>query len=415
MPYQFQPVFLASPDTFQIANATDLGVGSPYNGFVFSAWFQVGAVGTSAAFTFQSNSGGLDVNISQTRVALSFVDHTGTLVFEGISAFATTAGEWVNLLVSVYTPTKKVQAYINDTACPAFAGFWLSTNQIGVGTNWIVQGSDCVGDVWWQPQSAFVDLTTTSNRRKFIAADLTPVSVGANGSTPFGTQPPVFLHVAPSTGVPADFATNLGTGGSFTPNTLSFGACSVYPATIPVADTVNLSEFFFTNTAGFVDFSQASNRRKFIDASGGAVYLGASGSVPFGTQPPVFLTLSEGQSAPQWASNVGSGGAFASAGNPLVIDVSAPPCSTRSVPVVVADNQPIGSDPQIRLSVSDDGGRTWNLVTKNRSMGKTGEYLKRIRWLKLGQFRQRVIKLEITDPVKRNFVGFYADVEEGMK
>ena len=51
---------------------------------------------------------------------------------------------------------------------------------------------------------------TTSNRRKFINADLTPVDLGANGQTPTGTSPTIYM-----TGTPTEFLNNLGTGGNF--------------------------------------------------------------------------------------------------------------------------------------------------------------------------------------------------------
>ncbi len=38
-----------------------------------------------------------------------------------------------------------------------------------------------------------LDMTVTANRRKFIDAGLSPVNLGANGSTPTGNQPEVFL------------------------------------------------------------------------------------------------------------------------------------------------------------------------------------------------------------------------------
>lgn len=61
-----------------------------------------------------------------------------------------------------------------------------------------------------------------------------------------------------------------------------------------------------------------------------------------------------------------------------------------------------GSDPQARLSWSDDGGYTWSSEV-SRSIGKIGETRARVRWLRLGRGRDRVFKVEITDPVRRVF------------
>ena len=68
-----------------------------------------------------------------------------------------------------------------------------------------------------------------------------------------------------------------------------------------------------------------------------------------------------------------------------------------------------GSDPQIMMQYSDNGfiwsSELW------RSMGKTGEYDKRAIWRQVGPtFRQRTIRLAITDPVKRVIISHYADI-----
>ena len=63
---------------------------------------------------------------------------------------------------------------------------------------------------FWMDWGQNIDLTNTTQRRKFINADLTPPSLGANGETPTGTSPEIYM-----TGGAATFATNLGTGGAF--------------------------------------------------------------------------------------------------------------------------------------------------------------------------------------------------------
>ncbi len=65
-----------------------------------------------------------------------------------------------------------------------------------------------------------------------------------------------------------------------------------------------------------------------------------------------------------------------------------------------------GSEPQIMLQVSKDGGHTWG-AERWVSMGKIGEYAKRAKWNRLGQGRDWVFKLRISDPVKRVVLGAY--------
>ncbi len=65
-----------------------------------------------------------------------------------------------------------------------------------------------------------------------------------------------------------------------------------------------------------------------------------------------------------------------------------------------------GSDPQLILDWSDDGLRTWsNRLT--RSAGEIGEYGNRARWHGLGAFRQRSVRIGMTDPVPFRLHGAY--------
>lgn len=61
----------------------------------------------------------------------------------------------------------------------------------------------------------------------------------------------------------------------------------------------------------FIDLTVEANRRKFIDASGKPVDLGADGSMPTGTAPAVFFS----GDATGFATNKGTGGAFTLTGS----------------------------------------------------------------------------------------------------
>lgn len=63
-----------------------------------------------------------------------------------------------------------------------------------------------------------------------------------------------------------------------------------------------------------------------------------------------------------------------------------------------------GSDPQVMLQVSRDGGWTWgneNWVT----LGAIGAYRSRAIWRQLGQARDWVFRLRVTDPIKADMLG----------
>lgn len=59
----------------------------------------------------------------------------------------------------------------------------------------------------------------------------------------------------------------------------------------------------------------------------------------------------------------------------------------------------LGSDPQITLEMSDDGGRTWRTAA-TKSMGQIGKYRTRVKWDRLGMSRDRIYRISVSDPVK---------------
>ncbi len=71
-----------------------------------------------------------------------------------------------------------------------------------------------------------------------------------------------------------------------------------------------------------------------------------------------------------------------------------------------------GSDPQMMLSVSKDGGNSFNDLAWT-SMGKVGEYTQRVVWRELGSARDWVLRLKVTDPVKRVVTGASAEMQGG--
>ena len=58
-----------------------------------------------------------------------------------------------------------------------------------------------------------------------------------------------------------------------------------------------------------------------------------------------------------------------------------------------------GSDPQIMLEVSDDGGKTFRMFS-SRSLGRIGEYRWRCFWDRLGSSKDRVYRCSVSDPAE---------------
>ena len=69
-----------------------------------------------------------------------------------------------------------------------------------------------------------------------------------------------------------------------------------------------------------------------------------------------------------------------------------------------------GDDPKLILSWSDDGGETFGNELE-LSIGKIGERMKQARANRLGSFRERCIKIAVSDPIEPIVVGAYARLE----
>lgn len=71
-----------------------------------------------------------------------------------------------------------------------------------------------------------------------------------------------------------------------------------------------------------------------------------------------------------------------------------------------------GSDPEVSLAWSDDGGYTWS-SEYTRTAGRQGKYLNRVFWRMLGRSRERVFRVRISDPVKVVLIGANVVAEKG--
>jgi hypothetical protein len=76
-----------------------------------------------------------------------------------------------------------------------------------------------------------------------------------------------------------------------------------------------------------------------------------------------------------------------------------------------------GSDPQIMLDISDDGGQTFGSNQPWAAMGAQGAYKTWVRWHRLGRTERggtRVYRVTVSDPVKRTIVGAHSNMKAGL-
>ena len=71
-----------------------------------------------------------------------------------------------------------------------------------------------------------------------------------------------------------------------------------------------------------------------------------------------------------------------------------------------------GSDPQAMLRWSNDGGSTWSTEHWTK-IGLTGEYKNRAIWRRLGQARDRVFEVTVTDPIKAVIISANLKASQG--
>lgn len=62
------------------------------------------------------------------------------------------------------------------------------------------------------------------------------------------------------------------------------------------------------------------------------------------------------------------------------------------------------TDRKVFICYSNNGGRTWS-NWRERSLGEIGEYEKRVKLNRLGKFRNRIFKIRVSSPIRRDLLG----------
>ena len=132
------------------------------------------------------------------------------------------ADGWTHVLASWDLANAKTYIYINDVA--AINVTTANDNEIDYTRgNFAIGGTDGgatlflgdMADFFWH--NDYIDISSTTNRRKFITGSGKPADLGPQGEAPFGSAPLVYLRVKAGAAV-TTFLTNLGSGGNFTDN-----------------------------------------------------------------------------------------------------------------------------------------------------------------------------------------------------
>lgn len=200
------------------------GFPASYSTGLYSAWVCLPSGDGTFYVSLGSTSGGaiapgVFISVDYGHVYVSIYTASFTSILTATVPVSGVTGMRINLLVSWDTLNKLCHVAINDMVYTVPSTSWTGTGTINSGsTFWEVATggtNPAWGDLWAGNTASFVDLTVEANRRKFINFDLSPVDVGANGQNPFGTSPPIFLHLVTGDSTYNDIANNKGTGGNW--------------------------------------------------------------------------------------------------------------------------------------------------------------------------------------------------------
>jgi hypothetical protein len=241
MAYQLQQVVMPGTGT-GVVQAGLGGFPANYRYHLVSYWVCLGN-GGQRAFVFANNVTWGEVSLNNSTLRTRFLPAVSQSAMLDAYYAITVGVNVTNIIVSVDSFGQRIQVYANDISLePSSGASWIGAPsnfhlggpsiQWNLGAAGSAAPGTPVGDFYSTAPAAFYDLSVTANRRKFIAADGTPVDLGANASSVTGTVPYTYLTVRPG-GVANDFATNNGSGGPFPTGTrpLAFeppGFC-VYP------------------------------------------------------------------------------------------------------------------------------------------------------------------------------------------
>jgi len=204
---------------------------------ILSVWIDLRASDSTIMSFLQTGSWGLRVErdgSNKVYIICSQVS-TGATAFTVTSTSSHISSEgWFHILCAWDNAAGDVDLYIDDVSVATSVAtnnvdnaYDWSTADTGVGATYVGGGKSSVDMAeLYLNIDTYTDLSVTANRRKFIDAAGKPVDLGADGSTPTGSQPMLFLHLDDGEAA-ANFSTNAGDGGGMTTTgTITAGSSS---------------------------------------------------------------------------------------------------------------------------------------------------------------------------------------------
>ena len=166
----------------------------------------VGGAGTAQHAIVSSYTGGDgDIRLVWTSGTIYLIAYDATrttniVQLNTLSGTTLTTGNWYHIIASFNTATSTGKMYINDIDENPTVGAMVADGLVGWDEANFYIGYSTLGPSYMDGRVAelymtdeYIDLDVEANRRKFIDALGSPVSLGADGSTPTGTQPRIYF------------------------------------------------------------------------------------------------------------------------------------------------------------------------------------------------------------------------------
>ena len=224
----YSPGSVVFNGTPYITRGADLTSNADGNTGLISIWVKFGTDGSSE-FLWGATTDNNEIQVyrrsdNKIWVLIQDTGNNGDL-FLKTGETVTVSDGWTHLLISWDVSAGYSDIYIDDVQSSLSLDTTTSGGLDYTHSNHNFFASDSgdsgeifngeAADYWLTVNQARFELTTVSNRRKFITAGKTCVDLGSDGSTPTGTAPMIFFHLDRGE-APANFFANAGTGGACT-------------------------------------------------------------------------------------------------------------------------------------------------------------------------------------------------------
>ena len=225
---EYSPGSVVFNGTPYITRGADLTGNADGNTGLISIWVKFGT-DDSSEFLWGATTDNNEIQVYRRNdnkiwVLIQDTGNNGDL-FLKTGETVTLSDSWTHLLISWDVSAGYSDIYIDD----AQSSLSLDTTTSGgldythSNHNFFASDSGDSGEIfngeaadyWLTVNNTRFELTTESNRRKFITSDGYAVNLGADGSTPTGSAPLIFFHLDKGE-APANFFANAGTGGACT-------------------------------------------------------------------------------------------------------------------------------------------------------------------------------------------------------